>query len=43
MGDQTGLRGMGGQTEGGNLGDQPGLIPIARYLKLPSKNPLSKA
>ena len=27
----------------GVLGDQPRLSYIARYLKLPSKNPLSKA
>ena len=33
MGDQTGLKGMGGQTGGGVLGDQPGLSGIARYLK----------
>ena len=33
MGGQTDLKGMGGQTGGGVLGDQPGLSGIARYLK----------
>ena len=33
MGGQTDLKGMGGQTGGGILGDQPGLSGIARYLK----------
>ena len=43
MGGQPGRGGMGGQPGRGGMGGQPGLGYIARYLKLPSKNPLSKA
>jgi hypothetical protein len=32
-----------GEPPGPRVGGQPGLASIARYLKIPSKNPLSKA